>query len=49
MSVPLCWTDDGLPDGVMLSADFRRKDLLLRLTAQLESERPWFDMRPDLD
>ncbi len=48
MSVPLCWSDDGFPVGVMVSADFGREDLLLQLAAQLESERPWFHRRPDL-
>lgn len=41
MSVPLCWAD-GLPVGVMLSADFGREDILFRLAGQLEQARPWF-------
>jgi amidase len=40
-SVPLWWSDDGLPIGVQLVADQYREDVLLRVAAQLEQARPW--------
>lgn len=42
MSLPLHWTDTGLPVGVMASADFGREDLLFRLAGQIEQAKPWF-------
>jgi Asp-tRNA(Asn)/Glu-tRNA(Gln) amidotransferase A subunit family amidase len=46
MSVPLCWSADGLPIGVMFSAAFGREDLLLQLAGQMERARPWFSRVP---
>lgn len=43
MSVPLHWTVDNLPVGVMLSAGFGEEARLFRLAAQLEQAKPWFE------
>ena len=46
VSLPLGWSDEGLPIGVQFVADFGREDLLIRLAAQLEVVRPWADRWP---
>jgi Asp-tRNA(Asn)/Glu-tRNA(Gln) amidotransferase A subunit family amidase len=48
MTVPLHWSEAGLPIGVMLSAAFGDEATLLRLAAQLERAKPWFDKVPAL-
>jgi amidase len=48
MSVPLHWSADGLPIGVMFAAKLGDEATLFRLAGQLEQERPWFDKRPAL-
>jgi amidase len=48
-SLPLTWTDDGLPIGVQLVASYGDEPLLLRLSAQLEQARPWVERRPPLE
>lgn len=46
MSVPLHWTRDGLPVGVMFSARFGDEATLFRLAAQLEKAKPWANRKP---
>jgi amidase len=46
ISLPLHWNDAGLPIGIQLVAAVGREDLLLRVAAQLEQERPWRDRWP---
>ena len=48
ISLPLHWTDDGLPVGVQLIAAFGREDQLFRVAAQLEEARPWAARCPPL-
>ena len=46
MSVPLWWTDDGLPVGSHFMAKAGDDLMLLQLAAQLEHADPWFHKRP---
>jgi amidase len=41
ISLPLAQTTDGMPVGMMLSADLGREALLLELAYELEEARPW--------
>jgi amidase len=46
ISLPLYWTDDGLPVGVQLVAAYGREDVLVRVAAALEQAAPWASRRP---
>jgi len=46
MSVPLYWTEDGLPLGSHFVGRFGDETTLFRLAAQLEKARPWMGRRP---
>ncbi|GAB3313583.1 amidase [Geodermatophilus aquaeductus] len=46
VSVPLHWTDDGLPVGTMLVGRPADEATLIALSAQLEEARPWAHRHP---
>lgn len=48
MSVPLYWTKNKLPVGVMFTAPLCDEATLFQLAAQLEKEQSWFDNVPEL-
>lgn len=46
VSLPLHWTAEGLPVGVMLAGRPAEDELLLSLAAQVEAAAPWHHRRP---
>jgi amidase len=46
ISLPLHWTDTGLPIGIQLTGRYADEASLLRLAGQLERARPWAGRRP---
>ncbi len=48
VSLPLHWSEDGLPVGVQLVAGPWQDGALIALAAQLEQARPWVERRPRL-
>jgi amidase len=49
VSLPLHWSDEGLPIGVQLIGGAFAEATLVRLAAQLEQARPWSERRPRLE
>jgi amidase len=48
ISVPLFWSETGLPIGVQLVSAYGREDILVRVASQLEQARPWKDKHPPI-
>lgn len=48
ISLPLRWTEKGVPVGIQLVAPFGREDLLIRVAAQVERAQPWAQKTPPL-
>jgi amidase len=48
VNVPLHWSADGLPIGVMLAGRMGDEGTLISLSAQLEQARPWKDRHPPI-
>jgi amidase len=48
VNVPLHWTAEGLPIGVMLAGRMGDEGTLISLSAQLEEARPWKDRHPPI-
>jgi len=48
VNVPLHWSPEGLPIGIMLAGRMGEEGTLISLAAQLESARPWKDRHPAL-
>ncbi len=46
ISLPLAWSEAGLPIGLHFTARYGAEDVLIRLAAQLERARPWAERRP---
>ncbi len=47
-SMPLHWTEDGLPLGMLFTGRMCDETTMFRLAGQLEREQPWFDRIPNI-
>jgi amidase len=48
MSVPLYWTEAGLPVGTMVAARAGQERMLFELAYELEAAQPWAQRAPPL-
>jgi amidase len=48
ITLPLHWSEEGLPLGVMLGAQFGAETTLLRVSGQLETAAPWRHRHPPI-
>lgn len=48
ISLPIGWSESGLPIGIQFVAPIWREDLLFRIASSLEEALPWSDRRPPL-
>lgn len=48
ISLPLHWSEEGLPVGLHFTGRFGDEATLIRLATQLEAARPWKDRRPPI-
>jgi amidase len=48
ISLPLHWSEEGLPIGTQLIAAYAREDILIRVASQLETAQPWAQRRPPI-
>lgn len=48
MTMPLHWTEEGLPVGIQFAARYGNEGLLFELAHQLEAANPWAHRIPDL-
>ncbi|PCJ71358.1 MAG: 6-aminohexanoate hydrolase [Rhodobiaceae bacterium] len=48
LSLPLCWSEKGLPFGMMFTGRYADEATLFRLAGQLEKEQPWIAKRPQI-
>src|SRR5262249_60972148 len=48
VNLPLYWSADGLPIGVMLAGRLGDEATLISLSAQIEAARPWRDRHPPI-
>jgi Asp-tRNA(Asn)/Glu-tRNA(Gln) amidotransferase A subunit family amidase len=46
MSMPLAWSEDGLPIGLQFIGRFGAEEMLFSLAAELERAQPWRDRKP---
>jgi amidase len=49
ISLPLAWSAEGLPMGMMFTARYADEATLFRLAAQMEKEAPWKHRRPAME